>query len=291
MSAKAVWNLVTLLCAAALSFLTLDTVATQPSAERQETVRAGATIIRVTVRGQGEPIVFIPALGRGVDDFDDLSKRLMQAGYQAILPDPRGIGGSRGPLIEMSLHDMATDVAAVIQSLGGGRPATVVGHALGNRVARMLATDYPNLVKQVILLAPGGLVPPDPEITQAGARVLDLTVTRADRLAALQRAFFAHSNDASVWENGWYFDIAPAQRAAMNRTPLADWWRGGVAPILVLQGKEDINAVPENAKRLAAEFPNRVTVVEIPDSGHAMLPEQPERIATAILTYLRRTPP
>jgi pimeloyl-ACP methyl ester carboxylesterase len=243
------------------------------------------------VRGQGDPIVFVPALGRGVDDFDDLSKRLVQAGYQAILPDPRGIGGSRGPLIEMSLHDMATDVATVIQSLGGGRPATVVGHALGNRVARMLASDYPNLVKQVILLAPGGIAPPASEITQAGARVLDPTVPREDRLAALQHAFFAHSNDARIWEHGWYFDIAPAQRATMNRTPLADWWSGGVAPILVLQGKEDINAVPENAERLAAEFPNRVTVVEIPDSGHAMLPEQPERIATAILTYLRRPLP
>ena len=57
----------------------------------------------------------------------------------------------------------------------------------------------------------------------------------------------------------------------------------------MLQGKEDINAVPENANRLAAEFPDRVTLVEIPDSGDAMLPAQPERIATAILNYLRTT--
>lgn len=107
-------------------------------------------------------------------------------------------------------------------------------------------------------------------------------------MAALQRAFFARSNDAKLWENGWHFDIASAQRAAMNRTPLGDWWPGGVAPILVLQGAEDINAVRENAERLAAEFPNRVTLVEIPNAGHAMLPEQPERIAAAILTYIRR---
>ena len=73
----------------------------------------------------------------------------------------------------------------------------------------------------------------------------------------------------------------------MNRTPLTDWRSGGAAPILVLQGKEDIT-VPENADGLVAEFPDRATLIEIPDSGHAMLPEQPERIATAILAYLGR---
>ena len=40
----------------------------------------------------------------------------------------------------------------------------------------------------------------------------------------------------------------------MNRTPLTDWRSGDAAPILVLQGKEDIT-VPENADRLVAEFP------------------------------------
>lgn len=57
--------------------------------------------------------------------------------------------------------------------------------------------------------------------------------------------------------------------------------------MLVLQGVEDVVAVPENAKRLAAEFPGRVTLVEIPNAGHAMLPERPEQIAAAIVAYLR----
>lgn len=57
--------------------------------------------------------------------------------------------------------------------------------------------------------------------------------------------------------------------------------------MLVVQGTEDAVAVPENAKRLAAEFPDRVMVVEIPKAGHALLPEQPERVESAILSYLR----
>jgi pimeloyl-ACP methyl ester carboxylesterase len=56
--------------------------------------------------------------------------------------------------------------------------------------------------------------------------------------------------------------------------------------MLVVQGTEDIVAVPENGRSLAAEFPERVTLVEIPHAGHALLPEQPEQVEKAILAYL-----
>jgi pimeloyl-ACP methyl ester carboxylesterase len=65
------------------------------------------------------------------------------------------------------------------------------------------------------------------------------------------------------------------------------WWGAGSAPILVLQGTVDILAVPENSKKLAADYPERVTVVEIPKAGRALLLEQPDLIAAAILTYLK----
>lgn len=37
-----------------------------------------------------------------------------------------------------------------------------------------------------------------------------------------------------------------------------------------------------------ARFPDRVTLVEIADAGHALLPEQPDAIARAVLAWLRR---
>lgn len=287
MSRQLAFKLTGFLFGAALLFPSLNATAAQPTTERQETVKAGAATLHVIVRGQGEPIVFIPSLGRGIEDFDDLSARLIAAGYQAILPDPRGIGGTTGPLQNITNHDLAADYAAVIRSLTGGR-ATIIGHANGNRIARIVATDNPGLVKQVILLASGGLIPRTAEIDQAFRSVFNPAVPARDRLAAIQLTFFAKGHDAKVWQDGWYFDAAAAQAAASAEPPLKEWWGGGSAPILVLQATEDVIAVPENSKRLQAEYPARVTLVEIPDSGHAMLPEQPEKIATAILTYLRR---
>lgn len=263
-----------------------DAAAAQSELTRREIVRAGPATVQVTIRGKGEPIVFIPSRGRGVQDFDTLSNRLAQAGYQVILPEPRGIGGSTGPLKDVTYHDLASDVAAVIDSLVG-HPATIIGHDFGNRIARTLASDYPRLVKQLILLSAGGMVPRSPEMERLTTQFWESALSRKDRLTTIRQIFFAAGNDLPhTWEEGWHLEVARAQRASDARTSLKEWWAGGSAPILVVQGGEDVVAVPENAQRFAAEFPDRVTVVEIPHAGHALLPEQPEQVEKAILAYL-----
>ena len=59
-------------------------------------------------------------------------------------------------------------------------------------------------------------------------------------------------------------------------------------PLLVLQATEDAVAPAENAVALQKEYGDRVKVVEIPNAGHAMLPEQPELIAKTIIAWLKR---
>jgi len=250
-------------------------------------VRAGPANIRTVARGVGHVIVLIPSRGRGSEDFDDLAERLVEAGYKVLLPEPRGIGESTGPLNSITYHDLAADIAAVIREMGSG-PVTVVGHAFGGRIARTLAADHPHLVRQLILLAVAGPTPRSPEIAGASDRVFNSAASEAERLDAISRAFFAKGNDSRVWHRGWYLEVAQAQRASDARTPLPEWWSGGSAPILILQGAQDLITVPENARRLADEFPNRVTLIEISGAGHALLPEQPQRIADEILSYLRR---
>jgi len=89
-------------------------------------------------------------------------------GADLILMTDR-IGGSTGPLKDITYHDLASDVAATIDSLVG-HPATIIGHDFGNRIARTLASDYPRLVKQLILLSAGGMVPRSPEMERPRPR-------------------------------------------------------------------------------------------------------------------------
>jgi pimeloyl-ACP methyl ester carboxylesterase len=275
------------MAAVVAAMLSTSGVVAQSGSLRREIVHAGPATLQVTIRGAGEPIVFIPSRGRGVEDFDDLSMRLVRSGYQAILPEPRGIGGSKGPLDAITYHDLAADVAATIRSVARP-PVTVIAHAFGTRVARTLAADHPDLVKRLILLEAAGTVPRSPAVEAITTRFWETSLSPEDRLAAIRQTFFAAGNDARVWADGWHFDVARAQRASDTRTAMKDWSTGGSVPMLVLQGTEDVIVVPENARQLAAAFPDRVTLVEIARAGHAILPEQPDQIANAILDYLRR---
>ncbi|MDE3111062.1 MAG: alpha/beta hydrolase [Acidobacteriota bacterium] len=56
--------------------------------------------------------------------------------------------------------------------------------------------------------------------------------------------------------------------------------------VLVVQGLQDVSAVPQNARIFKADFPDRVQLVEIDHAAHALLPEQPRQVAAAVLKFL-----
>ena len=176
---------------------------------------AGATLvvegpagpIQVHSIGSGHPVVMLPSIGRGASDFDGLVQRIAARGYRAVAPEPRGIGGSTGSLEGVSMGDLADDAVFVIEALGLA-PATIVGHAFGNRLARLVATRHPEFVAGVVLLACGGQVRPAPEHMAALRRVFDTDATPGEHIAAVDTAFFASGNDASVWEGGWFPAVA-----------------------------------------------------------------------------------
>jgi pimeloyl-ACP methyl ester carboxylesterase len=110
------------------------------------------TEIVVYSQGIGDVIVLLPSLGRGATDMLELALPLCDAGFRVLRPEPRGHGGSNGPLENKTLHDWAGDIATVIRHDTAG-PVWVVGHAHGNWIARTLASDHPELVRGLILLA------------------------------------------------------------------------------------------------------------------------------------------
>lgn len=251
------------------------------------TIAGPAGPIEVHVRGDGPDVVLIPSLGRGAQDFDHLATALAHAGYRSIAPEPRGIGASTAPLDELTMFDLAADAAAAIDALDAA-PATVVGHAFGNRVTRMLATEYPDLVESCVLLACGGLVPPVAQHAAALGRVFATDVVGDEHLAAVTEAFFAPGNDASVWFDGWHATVARSQGLATNALDPAHWWQAGSADVLVVQPADDVVAPPGNAALIVEQLGDRSTAVTIDNAGHALLPEQPDAVAAAVLDWLNR---
>ena len=113
----------------------------------------------------------------------------------------------------------------------------------------------------------------------------------AERLPAIATVFFAAGNDPSVWLGGWWPEASVLQTAANAATPVADWWDAGSAPLLVVQGLADRMAPPANGRMLKDSLGERVTLVELENASHALLPERPDAIARAVIGFLAASPP
>jgi pimeloyl-ACP methyl ester carboxylesterase len=243
--------------------------------------------LEISVTGTGRPVVLVPSLGRGQEDFDGIAAPLLAAGLRLLRPEPRGIGRSAALHPGATLHDMATDVAAAMQAVGTG-PALVAGHAAGNWVARTLAHDRPELVQGVAMLAAVTGTSVSPEISSAITSSFDLSLPDEERLQHLQRAYFAPGHDARVWLAGWHPEVARAQRAAREATQDRAWLRAAQAkPLLYLAAAEDAIAPPPSEAELRAVLGPLAQRVVVPRAGHALLPEQPAAVAGTLIAFAR----
>ena len=207
---------------------------------------------------------------------------------RVLRPQPRGIGASRSPAPYADLHDCAADIAAVIESDGGGA-ALVAGHAFGNRVARMLATDRPDLVRGVSLIAANvGHAPSTPPIREAIRNSANPALPDG---SGSRHCALPSSRPATIrvpGSKGWHPEVLAAQRIAGDRTSRQEDYAGGNAPILYLQPGHDPLAHVEDAHEFKRALGERVTVIVIDNASHAAIEEQPEAISQALIDFAGR---
>ena len=109
----------------------------------------------------------------------------------------------------------------------------------------------------------------------------------AERLAVIQKLFFAPGHDPSVWLHGWYPQANHSQRQASLATPQAEWWAAGTVPLFDLQAEHDPFKPREKMNELRDEFGDRVTIAVVKDASHALLPEQPAAVIEAIVGWVK----
>lgn len=244
--------------------------------------------IEVLVEGAGPDVVLVPSAMRGAADFGHLQAALRSAGYRSLAINPRNSGRSTGSLDGVTLRDIADDVALVVNDLCDG-PAHLAGHALGNVCVRAAASFRPQIARSITLMPPGGhnlgAHPVSAEVIAALGRCHDESLSDADRLAALQTAFFAPGNDPSVWLEGWWPASARIS-GAIGRTDPEKWWRGGDVPALILMPLNDAMLSAGAGRATAEAMGARATYREIDNCGHAILPEQPELVARHMIEFL-----
>lgn len=272
---------------AGLGALLLRDRPAEPAYGERVVIRGPAGELAYHRAGAGEAVVLLPSFARSASDFNALARALQAAGYRSLALQPRGVEGSVLGGWRVGLRDYAADVAAMLDAEGVARAQAIVGHAYGNRVARVFATAYPARVEALVLLAAGGGSPPPPEVS-AAIRKAVFGIGEAGRAAAIAFAFFAPGNAVpAAWQRGWYPLAALQQTRATTAQDYAGWRDGGSAPMLLLQPADDLPAPPEQSRALAARHPERVRRELIAGAGHALLPERPDEVAGRFLAYLR----
>ena len=106
---------------------------------------------RMRGAASGEPLLMLHGWGANSLSFMGAAS-LLEERYRTLAPDLPGFGFSEAPPEAWGSADYARAVAGLPKS-AGYESVSVIGHSFGGKVALALATEYPELVKKLVLVA------------------------------------------------------------------------------------------------------------------------------------------
>jgi pyruvate dehydrogenase E2 component (dihydrolipoamide acetyltransferase) len=253
---------------------------------------ADGLALEVPVAGEGDPVLLLPGFGTDVAAFARQTPMLAED-HRVRGMNPRGVGLSDAPdSPRYDVVDLAADASALIDA-----PTHVIGASLGAAVALELALTRPERVRSLTLITP---------FLEAGPRLLAVTEAWC-RVAAL-----AGPEAVAAMLLPWLFseDYLADERARGRtlrglaeiaaRVPATTLersaaglrsWSGSRAdavgdlkpPTLVLVAGGDL--LTPGGEAVARAIPGARSVV-VPDAGHALALEAPDRVNDAIRAHL-----
>jgi pimeloyl-ACP methyl ester carboxylesterase len=213
--------------------------------------------------------------------------------FRSVAVDQPGHGHSEGETLG-SVEEMADWIAEFVRAAGFGS-VHVVGHSMGTFIALELASRYPDLTSSVILCGTATAMPVHPDLLDAAEHDLPA--------AAALMAAWGHAKPAHLGLNptpGLWM-IGGARALVENSRPgvLASDFRACMAyrnaeaaavatacPATVVIGLGDKMTPPKGGRAVAAALASP-TVVELADTGHTMMIENPKAVKRAILDAVR----
>jgi len=247
----------------------------------------------VSLEGRDDPLVVL-LHGSGMDRsvWSHQTRFLAHHGFRAVAVDLPGHGGSEGPALE-SVEAIADWVARLAVALGG--PIHLVGHSMGALVALDAAGRHHGEIASVVALGIAAAMPVHPEL-QAAADADD------PRAAALitawahgPRQHIGRNPTPGLWMLGGVTALLETSPPGVLATDLAACaaYEGAIpaaasvtCPVTLVLGSQDRMTPRKAARTLEDAFATPPVVVELPNSGHMLMLEEPEAVRLAILAHL-----
>jgi len=233
------------------------------------------------------PVVLIHGEGGNHLTWPSDIRRL--AGYCVYTLDLPGHGRSEGPGLQ-SAADYARSVLTFMNSAGMSR-AVLVGHGLGGAIAQTLASEHPDRIAGLVLIASGARLPIPSAVMENAANPATFPLA----LQALQAVMFASQAETKV--KGATFERLSAVRQtllfgdllACDAFDLSDRLAALRTPVLVVCGTEDRLTPLRLSEELAGSIPG-AALQTIDGSGHLVMLEQPRRLAGLLTIFLATVP-
>lgn len=251
-----------------------------------------ATGGRPRVPGQPD-VVLLHGAGMDHSVWTLQSRHLAHRGRNVLALDLPGHGRSGGaPLGDIDA--MAAWVHRVLDAVGSDS-AALAGHSMGALVALAAAAARPERVRGLVLLGAALAMPVHPDLLRAASAGDPAAVDFVLSWGFGRRAQLGGSQVPGLWMVGGGARLLrqPGAAAALGADLAACAAYDGAAiaatriacPALVIAGAQDRMTSPKGGRALAAAIAG-CAYAEIPDAGHMMMIEQPDRTLDAMVGAL-----
>jgi pimeloyl-ACP methyl ester carboxylesterase len=213
--------------------------------------------------------------------------------FHIYAPDLPGFHDGSDALKKLSLLSLMQWINDLLHDLNA-KKVFLVGTSIGALLSRFYAAHYPAAVERLILVD-GGLIPNLPGIVRALLNTPGIShafyrdrYRRIYSRAGLQRSIYQQH----VLTEDFFRALKRASEGFMPllRTLLSEPWpptRTPECPTLIIWGREDHLASPNEGKRLLKEIPGAELAL-IEQAGHMPMLEQPGVFTEAIMKFLSR---
>lgn len=235
----------------------------------------GVTIHYTRTGGQKPPVVLL----HGVTDnglcWTRVAKVLEQD-YDVVMVDERGHGLSSWSEENLSDDFQAADVAALIDTLKLGKPF-VIGHSMGASTASLLAANYPDHVRAIVLEDPSWRAAPLP-MPSVIPWLTDLKTHTREELIEIARRDYPtwDEEDLGPWADAkLQANLARFSAQTLARRPWQEIIQKITCPTLLITGD------PERGATVTAEIAQQAVdllpdgrFVHLGGAGHSIRREQ-----------------
>ena len=267
--------------------------ATLPPA-RIRLVRVRGARVRVSVRGEGRPLLLVMGIGASLEMWGPFESAMVSRGYQVIALDLPGAGGSPALLPPRRMGRLAELSLAVLDQLGIDE-VDVLGVSFGGIVAQEIAKRGRGRVRRLVLCATGpGLGGPPGRIGALRHMVTPRRYTTPDYARRIAAELYGGRarQDPSMHASMTSRYLRPpslygylSQIYAITGWTSVPWLCRLDVPTLVVNGDDDPIVRVTNGRILAALIRDARLVV-MRGGGHLFLLDQTEEAADLVDDFL-----